>query len=72
MKVINGVRAVGLFFYRFVVGDDPVVAVVMLLALGFTAVLVARSINAWWVVPPTAVAMTGVSIWRRDRRTTTR
>jgi hypothetical protein len=65
MSVINSVRAVALFFYRFVVGDDPGVAVVMLLSLGVTAALLARAINAWWLVPPTAVMMTGASLWRR-------
>jgi hypothetical protein len=65
MSVLKSARAVVLFFYRFVVGDDATVAVVVLLALGLTGALVANSINAWWVVPPTAVVMTAVSLWRR-------
>jgi hypothetical protein len=65
MSVIGSLRAVILFFYRFVVGDDPTVAVVMLLSLGVTGALVARGINAWWLVPPTAVVMTAASLWRR-------
>jgi hypothetical protein len=68
MRLWNGIRGVALFFYRFVVGDDPIVAVVMLLALGITAALVWRNVNAWWLVPPVAVAMTGVSLWRRRQR----
>lgn len=69
MSIVKGVRGVLVFFYRFVVGDDPTVAVVMLIGLGVTAALVARSINAWWLIPPLAVAMTGLSIWRRNRMT---
>jgi hypothetical protein len=65
MSVVKSVRAVVLFFYRFVVGDDPIVAVVMVLSLGMTGALVARAINAWWLVPPMAVVMTGVNLWRR-------
>jgi hypothetical protein len=65
MSVIKSIRAVILFFYRFVVGDDPTVAVVILLSLGVTGALVARGINAWWLVPPTAVVMTAASLWRR-------
>lgn len=65
MSVIRSIRAVIVFFYRFVVGDDPTVAVVMLLSLGVTGALVARGINAWWLVPPTAVVMTAASLWRR-------
>jgi hypothetical protein len=62
--------AVGLgrFVYGFVVGDDLAVALVMLLALLVTAVAVARGVNAWWLVPPLAALMTGVSLWRKGAR----
>ena len=69
MRVWNFVRAVGLFIYGFVVGDDPIVAVVMIGALAVTAALVAGHVNAWWLVPPIAVAMTGINLWRRRPRT---
>lgn len=65
MRVVRALRGVALFFYRFVVGDDPIVAAVMLLALIATRVLVRNYVNAWWLVPPLAVAMTGMSLWRR-------
>lgn len=70
MKVAVGARTVVLFFYGFIVGDDPTVAVVMLVTLAATAWLVAGGVNSWWLVPPVAVAMTGVSLWRRNRRST--
>jgi hypothetical protein len=57
--------AVGRFVYGFVVGDDWSVAVVIVLALAITGVLVSIGIDAWWLVPPLAVVMTGVSLWRR-------
>jgi hypothetical protein len=65
MRVMQGVRAAVFFFYRFVVGDDPTVAAVVLLSLVITGALVANGINAWWLAPPTAVVMTSVSLWRR-------
>lgn len=68
MSVVKALRAAGLFLYGFVVGDDPVVAVVMIASLLVTAALVAARINAWWVVPPIAVAMTGLNLWRRRVR----
>jgi hypothetical protein len=58
----------GRFFYGFVVGDDWRVAAVVVLALIATAVLVANGINAWWLVPPVAVAMTAVAISNGTQR----
>lgn len=65
MSVLGFARAVVLFAYRFVVGDDLTVALVMVGALLVSAALVAGHVNAWWLVPPIAVAMTGLSLWRR-------
>jgi hypothetical protein len=66
MNVAVGVVvAVATFLYHYVVGDDLAVATVMVLALVGTGVLVANGINAWGLVPPLAVVMTGVSLWRR-------
>ena len=66
MSVVVGVVvAVPKFLYHYVVGDDLGVAIVIVLALAGTGVLVANGINAWGLVPPLAVVMTGVSLWRR-------
>jgi predicted SnoaL-like aldol condensation-catalyzing enzyme len=53
------------FFYNFVVGDDQVVAAVMLLALVATGLLVAVHVNAWWLVPALAITMTWLDLRRR-------
>jgi hypothetical protein len=66
MSVVVGVVvAVAKFLYHYIVGDDLTVATVIGLALAGTGVLVANGINAWGLVPPLAVVMTGVSLWRR-------
>jgi hypothetical protein len=57
--------AVGKFIYGYIFGDDWLVAVVTILALVATGLLVAAHVNAWWLVPVLAVAMTGFSLWRR-------
>ncbi len=56
--------AVARFLYHFVVGDDWVVAAVMVAGLAVTGLLVHGGVNAWWLVPPLAVVMTGVSLRR--------
>ena len=64
-SLVRGVVGVARFLYRFVVGDDLMVAVVMLLGLAATALLAVNGINAWWLAPVLAVLMTGVSLRRR-------
>lgn len=66
MRVAVGILvAVGRFLYGYIFGDDWVVAVVMLIAIAVSAALVAQNVNAWWLVPPAAVVMTGISLLRR-------
>ena len=66
MSVVKWLPGIGRFLYGFVVGDDWTVAAVMLLALVITAELIANGIDAWWLVPPLAVLMTGVALRRRS------
>jgi hypothetical protein len=44
-------RSFGRFWWNFVIGDDWLVAVLVVLAIGATAVLAAANIAAWWVLP---------------------
>ena len=43
--ILNFARAVGLFIYRFIVGDDLVVALVMIGTLAVTAALVGQGLG---------------------------
>lgn len=71
MKTVFGVvTGSARFLYRFLVGDDWVVATVMLAGLALTGILAAGGANAWWITPPLAVVMTGMSL--RYRRAATR
>ena len=65
MIAVRFLLGVARFIYRFIVGDDWTVAVVMLLALAATAAMVGNRLDAWWLVPVLAVVMTGVSLRRR-------
>jgi hypothetical protein len=61
-------RALLAFAYDFVVGDDPLIAVVVVAALAVTAVVANGGTDAWWVMPCAVVAALGISLQRATRR----
>jgi hypothetical protein len=65
--VIRWLKSVGAFWYDFVVGDDWQVAVIVVIALGLTALLVhAAGVNAWWLIPACVFA---ALVWSLRRAT---
>jgi hypothetical protein len=66
LRVIVGIAK---FLYGYVVGDDLLLAVVMVVGLAASGMLIAGGINAWWLVPVLAVVMTGVNLVRHRPRT---
>jgi len=52
------------FWYEFVIGDDPLMALGVATALGATAILLRSGHNAWWLTPPLVIVVLGVSIRR--------
>jgi hypothetical protein len=62
---VRRLRAFGLFWWDFVVGDDWLTAAGVVLAIGATALLVhSAGIDAWWVIP---IAV-GSLLWLSLRR----
>jgi hypothetical protein len=57
-------RAFGAFWYDFVIGDDWRGAAVVAAAIAATAALVAAGVNAWWLLPVSALAALGWSLRR--------
>jgi hypothetical protein len=57
-------RAFGAFWYDFVIGDDWRGAAVVAAAIAATAALVAAGVNAWWLMPVSALAALGWSLRR--------
>lgn len=53
--------------WDFVVGDDWLTALGVVLVLGLTALLASASLSAWWVMPPAIVGLLALSIWRAAR-----
>jgi hypothetical protein len=60
------IRAFGMFWWNFIVGDDWRVAAGLSITLGLTALLTHAGVNAWWLLP-LAVA---VVLWSALRRET--
>jgi hypothetical protein len=58
-------KAFGLFWYDFIVGDDWHVAVLVVAGLALTALLVhVAHVNAWWALPVFVLAALGWSLHR--------
>jgi hypothetical protein len=53
--------------WNFVVGDDWVTAVGIVLALGLTALIASTGTVAWWVMPPAVIALLALSVRRAAR-----
>jgi hypothetical protein len=64
---MSRIRAFAAFLYDFVVGEDPAIAIVVVLALGATALIASGGVAAWWVLPAAVVAVLGVSLLRVTR-----
>jgi hypothetical protein len=64
---VRRIRAFGLFWWDFVVGDDWLTAAGVVLAIGATAALVAGGVDAWWLVPAAVAALLWVSLRRAAR-----
>jgi hypothetical protein len=54
----------GHFWWDFVVGDDWLVAVEIVVAIGATAALARTSISAWWLLPVVVVFVLYTSLRR--------
>jgi hypothetical protein len=57
-----------LFWYEFLVGDDWVIALGVVLALTATHGLVRMHIDAWWLMLVAVVLLLAVSLWRETRK----
>jgi hypothetical protein len=59
--------AFGRFWWDFVVGDDWLVAALVVVGIGATAVLAAGAIAAWWLLPIAVPAILWLSLRRAIR-----
>jgi hypothetical protein len=61
-------RALGAFLYDFVIGDDPLIAAAVVVAIGLTAALASADVSAWWMLPAAVVLVLSFSLRRATRR----
>lgn len=61
-------KSFGAFWYDFIVGDDPLVAVGVVLGLGATAALTHAAVPAWWLMPSVVALLLAGSLARAVRR----
>ena len=60
-------RGLGRFLYDFVVGDDPLVAVLVVAAIVGAWLLHHADADAWWAVPAVVVVALATSVVRVAR-----
>ena len=61
--------AFGRFWWDFVVGDDWLVAVLVVIGIGATAILASADVTAWWLLPLAVPAILWLSLRRAIRST---
>ena len=65
---MSRLRAFVAFLYEFIVGDDPMIAVVVVIALGLAAALAVGGTAVWWVLPLAVASVLAWSVLRASRR----
>jgi hypothetical protein len=60
-------RRIGTAIWEFVVGDDWLTALGVLIALGVTAIVAAAGVPAWWVIAAAVPLLLALSIRRAAR-----
>lgn len=65
--MVRRLRAVALFAYDFVVGDDWILAAGMLVALALTFGVSRTAVPSWWVLPLAVLLLLPLSVWRAAR-----
>jgi hypothetical protein len=62
---VKQLKSFGAFWYDFVIGDDWHVAALIVAGLALTAILAhAAGVNAWYILPLTALAALAWSLHR--------
>ena len=63
-RIWSWLYAFGRFWYGFIIGEDWTLAATVAVGLVLTAVVNARGIVAWWLVPALVIVAVGISLRR--------
>ena len=66
--IVVRVKAFGRFWYDFLVGDDWIIAVTVVVAVAITALVADDFSLAWLVLPLASASILAVSVVRARRR----
>jgi hypothetical protein len=61
---LSRLKRIGLAIWEFVVGDDWITALGVVVALGITALVAATGASAWWVMPVAILGLLAASLRR--------
>jgi hypothetical protein len=64
---VKALRGAVLWVWDFVVGDDWLTALGVVIALGVTALVSGAGASAWWVMPVAVIALLALSLRRAAR-----
>jgi hypothetical protein len=64
---VRRIKAFGLFWWDFVVGDDWRAAAAVVIAIAVTAALSHSGVNAWWLMPIAVAIVLWLSLKRAAR-----
>ena len=67
-RPVSWVIGFAMFWYHFIVGDDWTLAASAGIGLAVTALLHARGIDIWWLVPAMVIVIVGLDLERASRR----
>lgn len=56
------------FWYGFIIGDDWTMAAAVAVGLAVTALLHAKGVGIWWLVPLIVIVIVGFDLERASRR----
>ena len=66
--MMRRLKSFGAFWYDFVIGDDWLIAIGVVVALMITAVVGTTGVAGWWIVPVAIVVLLPLSLWRATRQ----